>query len=107
MTKKTSLKDFNGSSFDRGVVFRFRAKYPYEESIDFMLCETQIEERPYGLIVTSGYKAGLIVVNLPLECCSMAGGIRKEWIIDNWRLWIYPDCDVSDVCVIEGYISDS
>lgn len=90
-------------AFQRGNVFRVRGKYPYEECVDFMLFETQVEDRPYGLIVTSGYKAGLILIYLPKESACLNGGIDKEWMLSNWAKWIYPDCDVSDVYVIDGY----
>jgi hypothetical protein len=99
------LVDYKNCSFARGNIFRARGEYPYEESVDFMIFESQIEERPYGLIVTSGYKAGLILINLPRESSSVDGGLDKEWVVSNWEKWIYPDCDVSDVYFIDRYES--
>lgn len=99
------LVDFEGESFSRGAVFRVRGKYPYEKSVDFMIFDTQLEDRPYGLIVTSGYKAGLILIYLPEESYSADGGIDKEWVISNWEEWIYPDCNIFDVHFVEGYES--
>ncbi|MBS9426010.1 hypothetical protein EAE90_20885 [Photorhabdus caribbeanensis] len=90
----------------RGTVFRLPATWPYEEQVDFMVFETQDDERPYGLIVSSGYKAGLILVKLPAECSLIeTRGLSTQWIIDNWAKWIYPECDVSDVYVLERYIA--
>ncbi|TDB42104.1 Imm45 family immunity protein [Photorhabdus luminescens] len=88
----------------RGTVFRLPATWPYEEQVDFMVFETQDDVRPYGLIVSSGYKAGLFLVKLPIESISDEGhGLNTEWVIKNWSKWIYPECDVKDVCLIERY----
>ncbi|MFW5393695.1 Imm45 family immunity protein [Yersinia sp. 2544 StPb PI] len=88
----------------RGTVFRLPAVWPYEELVDFMVFETQDDERPYGLIVSSGYKAGLFLVKLPMESVSDEGnGLSTEWIINNWAKWIYPECNVEDVHIIEQY----
>ncbi|WP_090268559.1 Imm45 family immunity protein [Pseudomonas panipatensis] len=103
MVSKVRLVDYKESSIWHGNVLRACGKYPYEEFVDFMVFETQSEDTPYGLIVTSGYKAGLILVCLPKESSSVAGGVDKEWIVSNWERWIYPDCDVSDVYLIDRY----
>jgi hypothetical protein len=87
----------------RGSVLRVPGKYPYENFVDFMLFETHQKDRPYGLIVTSGYKVGLILLYLPGESSSVGGGVDKEWVIANWGNWIYPDCDVSEVFHVDGY----
>ncbi|AXO87794.1 Imm45 family immunity protein [Pseudomonas sp. K1(2024)] len=99
------LVDFEGSAFFRGNVFRVRGSYPYEDRVDFMIFETQVELSRYGLIVTSGYKAGLVVVHLPDECLCLNGGVDKEWLVSNWANWVYPDCDVSEVFFLEGYVA--
>lgn len=65
-----------------------------------MVFESQVEDRPLGLIITSGYKAGLILVYLPRDSFSKEGGLNKEWVVSNWEKWIYPDCDVSDVMLV-------
>ncbi|MGN8171864.1 Imm45 family immunity protein [Agrobacterium cavarae] len=49
----------------RGNVLRLPAKYPYEERVDFIIFETRFDERRYGLMVSSGYKAGIPLVYLP------------------------------------------
>ncbi|AJF72050.1 MULTISPECIES: Imm45 family immunity protein [Raoultella] len=100
------LIDYKEKSISRGTVFRLPANWPYEEWVDFMLFETQDDERPYGLIVSSGYKAGLFLIKLPIESISDEGlGISTEWVIANWAKWIYPECDVSDVYLIDGYVA--
>lgn len=97
------LVELEAEAFQRGNILRVRGKYPYEKYVDFMLFETLVKDRPYGLIVTSGYKAGSILIHLPKESTCLSGGVNKEWMLSNWDNWIYPDCDVSDVYVIDGY----
>ncbi|PAU53600.1 hypothetical protein BZL41_23160 [Pseudomonas sp. PIC25] len=98
------LIDLKENFIWHGNVLRLPGKYPYEKFVDFMVYETQDKDRPYGLIVTSGYKAGLILVQLPRECSSTeGGGIRKDWLVSNWEKWIYPDCNVAEVNFIDRY----
>ncbi|MDP9572368.1 UNVERIFIED_ORG: hypothetical protein J2W66_002861 [Agrobacterium larrymoorei] len=103
MHPKQKLIDLDQASLFRGNVLRLPAKYPYEEHVDFMLFETTSGERGYGLMVTSGYKAGISLVYLPPESESKDGGVSRDWIVSNWKAWIYPDCDVSQVEFIEAY----
>lgn len=86
-----------------GNVLRFPGRYPYEDLVDFMVFDIPASERAYGLIVTSGYKAGSVVVHFPKESFSEQGGINKEWVVVNWGGWVYGECDVSEVYLIERY----
>ncbi|MFI7290672.1 Imm45 family immunity protein [Streptomyces anulatus] len=44
----------------RGAVFQLPARWPYEETVEFMLAELPPStDHRVGLIVTTGYKAGL------------------------------------------------
>lgn len=53
-----------------------------------------------GLAVISGNKSGLVYLILPEDACAANGrGIKREWLIENWTKWIYPDGDVKN-----GYI---
>lgn len=103
MGVKTKVVESQVQSVVRGNILRVSGKYPYENHVDFMVFETNSEDRPYGLIVTSGYKAGLILVYLPKESNSDEGGLSKAWLVSNWRKWVYPDCDILDVYLIDGY----
>ena len=103
MFEKVKLVDSRDACIWHGNILRVRGKYPYEEFVDFMVFETLSEDRPHGLIVTSGYKAGLILVYLPKESSSLDGGVDREWVVSNWDKWIYPDCNVSDVYLIDKY----
>lgn len=102
MCAAKKLLSYPGEIICRGQIFRVPGKYPYEEFVDFMIFELNDGVRGYGLMVTSGYKAGLTLVKLPQECI-VSGGISKAWVINNWAKWIYPDCDVSEVYVLDEY----
>jgi hypothetical protein len=87
-----------------GTILRFPAKWPYENVVDLMLISIPDDESEFGLVVTTGQKAGLLLVKLPKECESQLGrGVRIEWLISNWDKWIYPECNVSEVHVLEHY----
>lgn len=100
------LINYKENFISRGSVFRLPAVWPYEEWVDFMVFETQDDERPYGLIVSSGYKAGLFLIKLPIESISDEGhGLSTEWIINNWAEWIYPECDIENVHILDEYVA--
>lgn len=114
MNMKKSLKNsgfikllnYGGNSLFRGGVFRVDGKYPYEKKVDFMIFINTVDikiERKFGLVVTSGYKSGSILILLPNECLCGDGGISKEWILENWNKWIY-DCNIEKVLFSENYI---
>ncbi|WP_445656978.1 Imm45 family immunity protein [Achromobacter sp. NCFB-sbj8-Ac1-l] len=105
MNKFVKLMDAPGDGLWHGNILRLKAKWPYENVVDFMVFDTLDAERPSGLIVTSGHKAGLILVHFPVICCNDNGrGVRKKWLIDNWDLWVYPDCSVDKVMFSTGYV---
>ncbi|MFD6161953.1 Imm45 family immunity protein [Nocardia sp. NPDC060256] len=101
----TKLTDLDETHISRGTVFRLPAKWPYEDIVEFMIYETLDESRPFGLIVTTGYKAGLILVELPPESVTgEANGLSTTWVIDNWSTWIYPDSPVDQVRVFRSTV---
>ena len=100
------LIDYEETAISRGTIFRLSATWPYEEWVDFMLFETQDDERPYGLMISSGYKAGLFLVKLPIESVSDEGyGLSTKWVINNWAKWIYQECNVEDVHILDEYVA--
>ncbi|HGJ5875059.1 Imm45 family immunity protein [Arsenophonus apicola] len=95
------LIEFKKKSIRRGIVFRLPGQWPYEEFVDFMVIDLF---DTHGLVVSSGHKAGLILISFPTESKSEEGrALSTQWIIDNWAKWIYPKCDVSDVYLFDGY----
>jgi hypothetical protein len=91
--------------FQRGQILRCKGKYPYEDVVDFMI----IEDIPHGqprnpvLLVVSGHKAGLTLVRLPDEALpeGLLSGIDLDWLKQNWHKWIYPECPLEDVYLVD------
>lgn len=95
------LIDYKNKSIKRGTVFRLPAVWPYEEWVDFMVIDLF---ETHGLVVSSGHKAGLILLSLPIESASTEGrALSTEWIITNWAKWIYPECNVENVHILGEY----
>ncbi|RJG12042.1 hypothetical protein D3879_01565 [Pseudomonas cavernicola] len=102
--KSTKLVDYSESSISRGAILRLPAKWPYEAVVDFMVVDFPDPECGHTLIVSSGNKAGLVLIQLPRESFSPSGhAISKDWLISNWERWIYPDCPVEFVYILERY----
>ena len=97
------LIDYKNKSIKRGTVFRLPAVWPYEEWVDFMVIDLF---ETHGLVVSSGHKAGLILISLPIESASTEGrALSTEWIITNWAKWIYPECHVENVHILDEYVA--
>ncbi|MBN1084459.1 hypothetical protein JNO12_04865 [Erwinia aphidicola] len=97
------LVDYQNKSIKRGIVFRLPAVWPYEEWVDFMVIDLF---ETHGLVVSSGHKAGLILISLPIESASTEGrALSTEWVITNWAKWIYPECHVEDVHILDEYVA--
>ncbi|MCK8600039.1 Imm45 family immunity protein [Yersinia ruckeri] len=46
-----------------------------------------------------------MLISLPVESGSTEGrALSPEWVINNWAEWIYPECDVGDVHILDGYV---
>ncbi|MBO7554993.1 MAG: hypothetical protein J6T41_03380, partial [Neisseriaceae bacterium] len=97
------LVDYKEEWLWHGCVFRFPAKAPYENFVDFMLTifSSFSNDKNLYLVVTSGYNAGFIVRQLPPECHDEQHiAVKTKWLIDNWNDYVYSECNVEDVYVI-------
>ncbi|MFD9427953.1 MULTISPECIES: Imm45 family immunity protein [unclassified Streptomyces] len=90
----------------RGAVFQLPARWPYEETVEFMLAELPpgADDR-MGLIVTSGYKAGLWVVSLPDEAypAGRPWALSASWLRGNRTAKVYAETDVGKILVCANY----
>ena len=51
-----------------GALLRCKGRYPYESIVDFLVFDAiALADAGFGLLVASGYKAGLVRQILPLE----------------------------------------
>lgn len=99
------LLSCENASFRRGVVFRFPAKYPFEDIVDFMIIEDHESPISYKLICSSGYHAGQTELVFPAESKNETGGISVTWLKENWSAWVYPECKLENVKYIDCYPS--
>ncbi|MDC9591021.1 Imm45 family immunity protein [Xenorhabdus sp. XENO-10] len=100
------LIDYEQDGIGRGCVFRFPAVWPYEEFVDLLVINFPNPDKDtmHALVISTGHKAGSLLVELPKESeLTNSVGLKKEWIISNWAEWIYPECDVNDVYIIRRY----
>lgn len=84
------LLELKCGAIPRGAIIRTTAKYPYENFVDFMVFDPVLLDNVSGLIVVSGYKAGLILRILPPESNIQHGiGLSTEWVKKNWQKEVY------------------
>lgn len=97
------LIDYKEDNLWRGTILRFKGQWPFEEIVDFMLVEIPDAESGFAVICISGYCAGSLERYLPKEAKSTnARSISRRWLVKNWNEWVYPDCSVNDVHILEA-----
>lgn len=93
--------------FYAGTVFPCPAQWPYEEIVDLMLFSDGASAVPeLRVVVTSGYKCGLvnIMAGFPREAYVEGHlAISANLLKRHWKAWVYEDCDVEDVFVLQNY----
>lgn len=102
MAKWQRLVEFNEPTIRLGAILRLPAQYPYEDVVEFLVFEPHQHGYGLGLMVRSGYKAGLTLIVLPLES-TLDGqhSLSSAWLVANWKKWIYPECAVEQVWLKE------
>ncbi|SEP66218.1 Immunity protein 45 [Devosia sp. YR412] len=84
-----------------GTVLRFPAAWPYEDVVDLIVVAFP---DGCGLVVATGYKAGLIVVILPGDAVPEGQiALSAAWLAQNWTRWVWPAGDAAEVRVLPGY----
>ncbi|WP_080579402.1 Imm45 family immunity protein [Pseudomonas asplenii] len=95
------LVEYSDDTVSRGSILRLPACWPYEDLVEFMVVDFPDGNYGHSIVVSSGNKSGLVVVQLPLESRSVEHGISVSWLIKNWGEWVYPDCPVEAVYLFE------
>lgn len=108
MIEATKLVDYEEVVIERGTVLRCRGLAPYEEIVDFLVCET-VDSNSFQLIVSSGYKAGLRYCLFPKESIpdDYVTGLKTQWLIDNWDSWGYIDCPIEEARIFKNIVPKS
>jgi hypothetical protein len=101
------LYDCADKAFFAGTIFRFPAGVPYEAIVDYMLMlDNSAEKTELKLVVTTGRKAGFVNIACKFPDNSYLAGalaIKSDWLSANWREWIYPDTDLTQIFVMTNY----
>ena len=89
-----------------GALLRCKGEYPYEPIVDFLVFDAiALADAGFGLIVASGFKAGLVRQIFPLASRGphLAHGLQTRWLVENWAVWGYPECPVDQVAIREAF----
>ena len=85
------LTDLPNESLWRGDIIRLVHNYdlgPGSEPVDLMIYDPRDETTGLGLMVVSGYKAGLTLSIFPIESCKVGQrSLETAWLIENWNQW--------------------
>lgn len=102
------LTDYPNEYLRRGAILRIpsvemnRGNWYREDIVDLMVFDAGglSNEGGYGLICVSGQKAGLVNTVFPPESSGEGPiGLSRDWIIENWNSWVYPDGNVASVWI--------
>jgi hypothetical protein len=108
MIEVSKLSLYSNPEIQRGSILRCKGSYPYEDVVDFLICESFIlDKNGYRLVVSSGYKAGLTLCILPDESIpdGVRFGLKTDWLISNWNKYCY-ECSIDDVWIVENFIPE-
>ncbi len=86
------LLDLADARLYPGDILRLSDNYdtgPGSGPVDLMVFHPREDNRGLGLIVVSGYKAGLILHVFPRQSTHPEGfGLSVAWLMQNWDTWI-------------------
>lgn len=85
------LVEMRGEALAGGDILRLPDNYdtgPGTGPVDLMVYSPRDDDCGEGLIVASGYKAGLVFAIMPkVSLHPEKSGISVDWLIDNWHDW--------------------
>lgn len=103
------LSKQNHLNLSRGSLIRFKALHPFEDEVIMMICEAPDCHSNLGLMTITGYKAGInCYVIFPESARDDDATISSQWLLQNWRKWVWPDGNPDDVWVLpDGLNADA
>ena len=94
----------NEENFWSGTVFQLPGLPAYEDLVELMIADSPSSTFGIVLIITTGHKAGAVLLDPPIEAKSDSGiALSKKWLLKNWDKWIMPGCDIGKVRVKKHY----
>ncbi len=100
------LTEYPTEELWRGTVLRLLvSRWPYETPVDYMLAEARGSPCGLAILVSSGYKAGSLLVQPPVEARSAPDvvAVSRSWLVANWERWVSSACTVQQVLVATRY----
>ena len=95
------------AAITRGTILRAPARLPLESWVDLILMDDWQSPSSFSLWICSGKQAGLPLVRIPKEATDhSASAVRRDWLIQSWQAWIYPDAKPEEVFVCPPYQID-
>lgn len=95
------LVDSENPALHRGYLLKFPSHSPFESEVVMMVCGLPDGGRrlaSVALMTITGYCAGINpYVEFPPDAVLDGTGISKDWLITNWKRWVWPDGNVEDV----------
>lgn len=89
-------------SLSRGALLRFPASHPFEDLVVMMVCESPQDPLQMALMTISGHKAGINCFQILPRASLQKEGVSTDWLVHNWKKWVWPDGHAKDVEVREG-----
>ena len=104
------LVKLRGQDLAVGDILRLPENYdlgPGSGPVDLLVYDPRDSDCGLGLMVVSGYKAGLALCVLPRESRGTEGGLSVDWLLAHWAEWFrftYVDLPVpSDGATVIGW----
>lgn len=99
----TKLVEITDSGIGRATRFLVKDSGVYEPLVELFLVENPDSPSRFSFYVSTGHKAGCILVSLPSEAKTPGElSISKSWLIENWRKWVI-DTDPAEVLCKKRY----
>lgn len=84
-----TLTKLEGQHISRATRFLVKDSGVYEAQVELFLVENPSSPSGFSIYVSTGHKAGCLLVSLPEEAKSRESfSISKNWLIDNWKKWV-------------------
>jgi hypothetical protein len=91
------IEQMAGECLARGDILRLVYNYnlgPGSPPVDLMVYDPRDDDCGMGLMVVSGYKAGLVYAILPLASKpQQSRGLSVDWLVENWSTWFCHEWD--------------
>ena len=75
-----------------------------EKCLLILTSRAEVEEN-LQLVVAGGHKRGAVLLVLPKEAYSSEYSISRNWLIDQWSIWVDAHSSADDVVVVSDLLT--